>query len=317
MSTHASSGHLLAGGPGIGRIPARNLARRELARSMYHPSWLARVIRDIGNWLSSLLSTGPGGRPSWWAIVLLSVVVLAAIAAVLYWLGPARLTRRLGSQPLVGDRTMTAAEYRDAAESLAGGGNYQAAIIERVRAIAAALDARGILLPRPARTAAELAAETAAVFPAETAGLVRAARLFDEVRYGGRVGTQAGYAEVTGLDLRLDAAANTLPARSVSRSSVPGGSLPGGSLPGGSASRSSVPGSSASAVADPGSDGTSAPPGMPPLGPVLTGRTMPTGTVPTGTVPTSTVPSGSVPTGAALTSPGHGDRHSQQTGGSG
>jgi Domain of unknown function (DUF4129) len=213
---------------------------------MYHPSWLARVIRDIGNWLSSLVSTGPGGRPSWWAIGLLTVVVLAAIAAVLYWLGPARLTRRLGSQPLVGDRTMTAAEYRDAAEALAGGGNYQAAIIERVRAIAAALEARGILLPRPARTAAELAAETAAIFPAEAAGLGRAARLFDEVRYGGRAGTQAGYAEVTALDLRLETAASMLPARSAdgssaSRSSVPGSSPSGGSPSGGSPSGGVLP----------------------------------------------------------------------------
>jgi len=215
MSGRGDSSRVLAAGPGIGRVPARNLARHELARSMYRPSWLARVWHDIENWLSSLVSTGPSGRVSWWAIVLLGVVALAAIAAVLYWLGPARLTRRLRSQPVIGGRVTSAAQYRDAAETLAAVGDYQAAVIERVRAVAADLEARGILPPRPARTAAELAAEAAAVFPAEAAGLSRAARLFDEVRYGGKTGTQAGYAQVTAVDLRLQAAAaNHLPASS-------------------------------------------------------------------------------------------------------
>ena len=198
---------VLAGGPGIGRIPARKLARDELARSIYRPSWFARVLRDIENWLASLVSSGPAGRPSWWAILVLSIIVLAAVAAVLYWLGPARLTTRLRGRPVIGDRTRTAADYRAAADGLAAAGNYQAAVIERVRAIAAELEASGILLPRPARTAAELAAETGTVFPAEAAGLTTAARLFDEARYGGRAGSAAGYAEVAGVDLRLQAAA--------------------------------------------------------------------------------------------------------------
>jgi Domain of unknown function (DUF4129) len=252
---------------------------------MYRPSWLAQAFHDIENWLSSLVSSGPSGRPSWWAVVLLSVVVLAAIGAVWYWLGPTRLTRRLRSRPLTGGQTLSAAEYRAAADGLAAAGNYQAAVIERVRAIAAGLEASGILAPRPARTAAELAAETAVAVPAEAAGLVRAARLFDEVRYGGRAGTQAGYAEVTGLDLRLEAAAGKLPAAGVSGSGASGSS----------ASGSSVTGGSVSGVTVSGDDGTSALPGLPPLGSVLTG-TAPTGIVPTGL--------------------GHGDGQSQQSGGS-
>jgi len=209
---HAGSARLLAGGPGIRRIPARNLARRELAQSMYRPSWLARVLRDIGHWFSSLVSPAASGRVSWWVVALLCVVLLAAVAAALYWLGPASLTTRLRGQPVVSGRTRTAAEYRDAADRLAVAGIYQGAIIERVRAIAADLEARGVLLPRPARTAAELAAEAGAIFPAEATGLTAAGRLFDEVRYGGRAGTPAGYAELTALDLRLQAAAASQPA---------------------------------------------------------------------------------------------------------
>ncbi len=64
----------------------------------------------------------------------------------------------------------SAAEHRAAAERLASAGEYQAAIIECLRAIAVDLEARGILLPIPARTAMELAVEAGAVFPAEAAG---------------------------------------------------------------------------------------------------------------------------------------------------
>jgi hypothetical protein len=218
MIGRGGSSGALAGGPGISRIPAQKLARSELARSMYRPSWPARVVRDIEHWLSSLVSSGPAGRPSWLAIVLLGVVVLVAIATVLYVLRPTRFTRRLSSRPVLGSRARTAAEYRNAADELAAAGNYQGAVIERLRAIAADLEARQILLPRPARTAAELAVEAAAVFPAETAALAYAARLFDEVRYGGRAGTAAGYAELTGLDLKLQATV----ARSLQQASTSG-----------------------------------------------------------------------------------------------
>jgi hypothetical protein len=137
--------------------------------------------------------------------VLGAVVVLAALAAF-YWLGAPSASRRTGGAPVIGGRPRTAAEYRQAAEQLAASGNYQEAIAELVRAIAADLEAREILLAKPARTADELAAEAALVFPAETGELAAVARLFDDVRYGGRPGSQAGYARVQSLDGRLASA---------------------------------------------------------------------------------------------------------------
>jgi hypothetical protein len=259
---HASGVRLLAGGPFIGRIPARNLARRELAQSMYRPSWLARVLSDIGHWLSSLVSPSASGRPSWWAVTLLAAVLLAAVAIALYWLGPARVGRRLRGQPVIGGHARTAAEYRDAANGHAVAGDYQGAIIERVRAIAADLETRGVLLPRPARTAAELAAEAAAYFPAEASGLAASARLFDEVRYGGRAGTQAGYDAVTAVDLRLQTATARLP--SGAAASAGGGTGVGGTGVGGTG------------VGGTGVGGTGAQAGQASFGPALTGPT-PTG----------------------------------------
>jgi hypothetical protein len=192
------------GGPGIGRDQARELARRELARSMYRPSLLSRWWHDILRWLSGL--RGPG-EPNWLALGLLAVVLAVAVLVAFYWLGSPSASRRNGGEPVIGRRPHTAAEYRRTAEQLAASGNYREAIAELVRAIAADLEAREILLAKPARTADELAAEAALAFPAESAELAAVARLFDEVRYGGRPGSQAGYARVQRLDGRLAAAA--------------------------------------------------------------------------------------------------------------
>jgi hypothetical protein len=138
--------------------------------------------------------------------VLTAVLVLAAFVSF-YWLGSPRASRRSRGEPVLHGRPRTAADYRRSAEQLAAVGNYQEAIIELVRAIAADLEAREILLARPARTADELAAEAAAAFPAESGELGAVARLFDEVRYGGRPGSQAGYERAQRLDSRVASAA--------------------------------------------------------------------------------------------------------------
>ena len=179
-------------GPGISRLRGQQLARRELARAIYRPSLLARLWHDITHWLSSLVSTGTAGSPSWWGLILLAVALAAAVAVVMYWLGPTRINRQARSSPVLGGRRRTADEHRDDADRLAASGNFGEAIIERIRAMVVDLEAREILLRRPARTARELALEAGAAFPAEATGLAAAARLFDDVRYGGRAGTEPG-----------------------------------------------------------------------------------------------------------------------------
>jgi Domain of unknown function (DUF4129) len=198
-----------ASGPGIGRDHARELARRELARSIYRPSLLSRWGHDILRWLSSVVSPTRVGEPNWLAIAVLAVVVVLGALALLYWLGSPSASRRNRAEPVIGGRPRTAAEYRRSGEQLAASGNYGEAIAEFVRAIATDLEAREILLVKPARTADELAAEAAVAFPAESGELAAAARLFDDVRYGGRPGSEAGYARIQRLDGRLASAAPT------------------------------------------------------------------------------------------------------------
>jgi Domain of unknown function (DUF4129) len=190
------------GGPGIGRDHARELARRELARSIYQSSLASRWWHDITHWFSSA-----GGGLNVWGSLALAVIVLAAIAVTVAVLGPARTGRRAPDRTLLGYRPRHADDYRAAADRFAAAADYRAAIAERVRAIAADLEARGVLPPGPGRTAIELASDAGRAFPAMADELTAAAHLFDEVRYGGRPGSERAYARVKDLDISLRAAA--------------------------------------------------------------------------------------------------------------
>jgi hypothetical protein len=189
--------------PGIHRIPAQRLARQELARSIYRPSWVSRVAGAVNRWLNRLFN-GHGHVPVG-GVAVAGVLALAALALAAWWVGPARRTARRAPAGVLGERPLSAAEHRRNAERLAAAGDLAAAVIERMRAIAVDLEQRGIVPPRPGRTATELAAEAATALPpgalpGAPGRLDAAARLFDDIRYGGRPGTRAGYEQVRDLD---------------------------------------------------------------------------------------------------------------------
>jgi hypothetical protein len=199
----------LSAGPGIGRRAAQELARRELSKAIYHhgTSLRQQILGSIEGWLGRFFAQASSAVPGgWWALVALAALAVIAIAAVAAWIGPVSLRRRAAAGPLLPGKALTSGELRDQAERLAAAGDYAGAIIRSVRAIAVELDERGILPPRAGRTADELAAEAARVLPAEAAELAAATRLFDDVRYGDRAGTLAGYQRIRGLDGRIHAA---------------------------------------------------------------------------------------------------------------
>ena len=192
--------------PGIRRGPAQQLARRELARSIYQPSLWHRILNAINRWLNSALGSAGPKHAGWWTLIVLIAVGAGIIIGVIAWIGPTRRTRRQRSAAVLAGGQLTAGEHRAHAERLAASGDFAAAIIERVRAIAVGLESRGVLVPQPGRTASELAAEAAVALPGSAAGLREAARLFDDVRYGGRSGTLAGYQRVRDLDTTIESA---------------------------------------------------------------------------------------------------------------
>ena len=198
-----------AGGtPLVSRQTGQTLARSELSKAIYHrhESLAQRLLDAISRLLNDLYSAGKSFPGGWWAVVALAVLTALALTLVLSRLGPlARAHREPG--PLVpSGQPLSAADHRQRAARLARDGDYAGAILETVRAIARQLEERAVLSPRLGRTANEIAAEAGLVLPAEAAALRDAAQLFDDICYGERPGTPAGYALVHALDTRLQSA---------------------------------------------------------------------------------------------------------------
>jgi len=191
---------LLALAPG--RDEAADAARRELTRPQYEsaqPSWLVRALSRAAEELSDLLSrlTGlPGGRTG----VVLAVALLGGLVALLLVrLGPLR--RRSAAPDLfTGATVLTAQGHRAAAEEAARSGRWADAVRERLRAVVRDLEQRGVLDPRPGRTAGEVARDGGAALPAVADGLRRGATVFDDVWYGGRPAGPQEYEVLVRLD---------------------------------------------------------------------------------------------------------------------
>ena len=196
---------MIATGP-IGRDPAQRLARQELSRAVYHQTSIRRVIEEhvlafLGSVFANASRVTPGG---WWTLVALASLAVLACAVIAVRLGPlARSARRTAALHEPGARPLTAAQLRDDAEASAAAGDYGTAVLQRLRAIAAGCEERGILAPQAGRTADELARQAGLAFPDHAGGLAAAARLFDRVRYGGGTGTRDGYELLHDLDLTL------------------------------------------------------------------------------------------------------------------
>ncbi|WUW19064.1 DUF4129 domain-containing protein [Streptomyces sp. NBC_01465] len=189
------------------RDPAREAAKRELSKPMYHendPSLLRRGIDRFWDWLGGLFDAASGAAPGGvLGLVVIILLVLALIAALWWRLGtPQRLP--VSASTLFDDRPRTAAEHRTAAEAHAADHAWTPAVQERMRAIVRSLEERTLLDPRPGRTADEAAAEAARPLPAHADRLRTAAREFDGITYGGRTADEQAYLRLTALDHDLD-----------------------------------------------------------------------------------------------------------------
>jgi len=185
------------------RDGARTDAKRELAKRIYHlddPSWFERLVTAVLDWLGALVAAavdlaigGAGG------LVLLAVIVLVIAIAARLGFGPLRV-RDLLTDRRVGARARTAAEYRAEAIALAQRGAWREAVRARFRAIIRELEERGVMDPRPGRTAGEVVHDGGAAVPAIAAQLRAAADVFNAIWYGGRPAAEPSYRRVTEAD---------------------------------------------------------------------------------------------------------------------
>ncbi|MGW2637174.1 DUF4129 domain-containing protein [Streptomyces sp. NPDC001348] len=205
----------------ISRDPARDAARRELAKRMYHqndPSLLERALNALWDWVGRVLNAASSATPGGTLGLAVAVLAVVAVLAALWWrLGTPR-RGPTSAAALFDDRPRSAAEHRAAAEAHAAQGHWNQAVQERMRAIVRALEERALLDVRPGRTADEAAAEAGRSLPSHTDRLRAAAREFDDVTYGGRRAGQQSYHRITELDQALE---NTRPALASSAGSAP------------------------------------------------------------------------------------------------
>ena len=200
-------------GDPVGREQARELARRELDKAIYHrddPSIAERVLGKINEWIDSLTRTvsgaGEHGSGGGWVALAVIIALLACVAVAVIWRLGAVRGEAARERTLLDEEQTTANVHRAAAEAHAAAGEWAAAIRERLRAVARDLEERVILDPRPGRTADELAAEAGAALPDLADELTAAVRVFDDVWYGDRPGSREGYARLSRLDERVQAA---------------------------------------------------------------------------------------------------------------
>ena len=190
----------------VDRQSAREAAEQELRRREYvdaQPSLVLRAIgralRELDELLSRAAELAPGGLLG--LLALLTIVVLL-VAVVLRRVGP---LARTSAPPALfaGTGVQTAAEHRAQAEAAAAQGQWAQAVRERLRAVVRELEARGALDPRAGRTAGEVARDGGAALPEVADDLTRAARLFDEIWYGGRPADAGSYASLVAVDARV------------------------------------------------------------------------------------------------------------------
>ncbi|MEZ0074983.1 DUF4129 domain-containing protein [Planotetraspora sp. GP83] len=191
----------------IGRDEAQREVSGELLKPGYQQeSLIDRLWRGFTQLLGDLMDAGSGVTGGVVSLIVI-VVILAVLAALLLWaLRRMSRGRRAGEAVVFDGRERTAAEHRAEAGRLAAEGDWTRAIQERLRAIARDLEERAIVSPLPGRTALELAEAAGRALPSHAAGLLSAARIFDDVTYGEAPGTREAYMTLTGLDERLQAA---------------------------------------------------------------------------------------------------------------
>lgn len=213
MSRLGVAAELAAVAP-IGRDEARQAAERELSKGIYseqEPGPVERVVEAVVDWIGRLLDRAAAATPGGAGGLLILALVVVGLAVLVAWrTGPVRRNARAGSAVVELSGPLDAEQHRRRADGHAAAGQFAEAVRERMRAIVRELETRGVLEPRPGRTADEVAREAGAVVPAVAPDLRTAAGVFDEVWYGGRTATAQADAVMRQADQRVQRAQLTV-----------------------------------------------------------------------------------------------------------
>ena len=186
------------------RAQAQRLAELELSDPAYRaaqPSLVERAIRWLVEWVQRVADRAAEAAPGGWLGILgLVLLIVVAVLFIRWRIGP---VSRSGGLTFTVDPGTSAAQYRAHADELAGSGQWDQAVSERMRALVRGSQERGLIDAHPGWTADEVAARWARRVPDARDSLDVAARTFDEVRYGGRPGSPAAYRAIADADDRV------------------------------------------------------------------------------------------------------------------
>ena len=206
MSRLGFAAQLAAAAP-VGREEAQQAAERELSKGIYaenEPGPVERAVEAVLDWLVRLLDRAASVTPGGVSGLLLLVLLVVGLTVLVIWrTGPVRRSARSAERVIELSGPLDAAEHRRLADQHAMAGRFAEAIRERMRAIVGELEARGVIEPRPGRTADEVAREAGAAVPAVAPDLQMAATMFDEVWFGGRPATAEADALLRQADRRV------------------------------------------------------------------------------------------------------------------
>jgi Domain of unknown function (DUF4129) len=198
----------------LDRAAAARAAREELAKQVYHqggPGLRERVLKWIFDHIQDLFNRAAGVSPGGYVgLVAVVLLVVAIVVALRLGLGPMRRSSGTETALFIG-RDRTAAEHRAAADAHAAAGRWAEAVRDRLRALITGLEERSLLEPRPGRTADEAAVDAGRVVPECATELRAAARVFDDIWYGGRAADATHDAALRALDERVRASRPAIP----------------------------------------------------------------------------------------------------------
>jgi hypothetical protein len=162
---------------------------------------LQRAFSAVWHWLSDaydrITSATPGGALG---LLLIIVVIVAIVIVLVRRRSASSRIRRPDAAALDLPADVPSAELRTLADALAEQQDWAEAVRARLRAVVRLLEERGVLDPRPGRTAAEVAAEAGAVRADLLDPLWEGAMIFGEIWYGRRRATAADHAVLLELE---------------------------------------------------------------------------------------------------------------------
>ncbi len=197
-------------GPGTDVSPGGQEARQWLAEELAKDDYadgrplLSRVIDWvvdlITDWFSGFGGTStPGGGPAPIVVALLVALLLGALALLLTRVRRDR-EALTDSDTVLGGLDLTPPEFRDRGRSALREGRWSDAVVEFTRAMAKEAADRTLLVDAPSLTAHEIGAQLAPIFPQHRAETTRTMDLFDLVRYGRHVASEADARAVAAHD---------------------------------------------------------------------------------------------------------------------